>query len=58
MLVLDYRYRDLFPLTIKFVSLETLRRCGFSDKRDARKQLHNRAKVNAIPAEFIISCLV
>src|SRR5699024_729829 len=25
--------------------LETLRRCGFSNKRDARKQLYNRAKL-------------
>ncbi|RJE20818.1 hypothetical protein PHISCL_06837 [Aspergillus sclerotialis] len=28
-----------------FVSLETLRRCGFENKRDARKQLYNRAKL-------------
>lgn len=30
-----------------FVSMETLHRCGFKDKRDARKQLYNRAKVSA-----------
>ncbi|RMJ23671.1 hypothetical protein PHISP_05459 [Aspergillus sp. HF37] len=28
-----------------FVSLEALRRCGFDDKRHARKQLYNRAKL-------------
>ncbi|KAJ5934090.1 hypothetical protein N7466_003637 [Penicillium verhagenii] len=28
-----------------FMSLDTLHKCGFADKRDARKQLYNRAKL-------------
>lgn len=40
----------------KLVSLETLRRCGFGDKQDARKQLHNRAKVSAAQLILFFLC--
>lgn len=39
------------------MSLETLRNCGFSDKRTARSELHRRAKVRIIPIFVILLIL-
>ncbi|KAJ5143400.1 uncharacterized protein N7515_002187 [Penicillium bovifimosum] len=37
--------QSLLFASCPLVSLDTLRQCGFKDRRDARKQLYNRAKL-------------
>ncbi|KAJ5355539.1 Transcription factor [Penicillium cataractarum] len=38
-------FQALLFASCPFVSLEILQRCGFTDKRDARKKLYNRSKL-------------